>query len=158
MPKSDEFPREGDVLVSEAFAFGYYNDEDRQHIVVDGKTRHHVVSYYLSEDERVALAAKAEAEPPKTREVDLGVYDRSRGEARFVVEQARLEGGDQGHGPGDIYPDGWHIAARRLWRDGSYADDGEVIKFYLSGCFTNQLRPEQVAVVGRMKKQYVMEG
>ena len=59
------------------------------------------------------------------------------GEANYVVEKAGMAGGGTGHGPGDIYPDGWQVTVRQLAEDGSYDPDGESTYFYQSGCFSN---------------------
>lgn len=61
--------------------------------------------------------------------------DAKRPGKRYVVEDTRHAGGGTGHGPHDVYPDGWEITARRLKDDGSYDPDGEVVRFYQSGSF-----------------------
>jgi hypothetical protein len=48
----------------------------------------------------------------------------------FVVYKANLEGGGTGHGPNDVYPDGWKVTCRSL------ADPMIDVSFYQSGCFT----------------------
>jgi len=70
--------------------------------------------------------------------------DKSRGEAKFVVERTAFTGGGTGHGPHDIYPDGHLSVVRRLRDDDTYDPDGEAIEFYTSGSFTNQIEPDQV--------------
>lgn len=150
-------PKMGDIITSPKFAFGYYNNEDKKLIVIDGKTEKHPVTVrcYESEDERVAAAAKSGKIPPKTRTVELGAYDSSRATAKFVVEVADMRGGGTGHGPGDIFPDGWYVRARRLNKDESYNPKGEVIYFYMSGCFTCMVEQKDVQVVGKMQMQFV---
>jgi hypothetical protein len=32
----------------------------------------------------------------------------------WIVEKTEMTGGGTGHGPHDIYPDAWHVTARRL--------------------------------------------
>ena len=70
----------------------------------------------------------------------------------YVVVRAALEGGGTGHGPHDVYPDGWHVTACRLHEDGTYDPAGHLVDFYQSGCF-NDMLPE-VELVSRMTKTY----
>jgi hypothetical protein len=82
--------------------------------------------------------------------LDLGYL-----KGRYVVEHARSEGGGTGHGPHDIYPDGWHIRARKLNVDGSYNATGVEIEFYQSGAFT--VVNKDVPVVGKLHRIFVAE-
>ena len=108
----------------------------------------------VKEEERVKIAAQTGTIPPKEIKKDISAYDESRGKAEFVVEEARMEGGGHaGHSPGDIYPPGWRITARRLNNNGTYNPDGEIIKFYMTGCFTCMV--EQVEIVRKMKNFFV---
>ena len=118
----------GDVLVSPAFAYGYHNG-NKTFVTVDGKTKHSVVTYY-----------------PKGTSEDLGAYDPSRGEAKFVVVRAVLQGGQEcgGMSGHDRYPDGLHVMARRLTTKGKYDENGELIVFYASGCFTNLIPMKKI--------------
>lgn len=143
----------GDVITSPKFALGYYMEEDRALIAVDGTTKHYHVEHDLDEEERVALAAKTGSVPPKTRTVDHGAYDLSRATARFVVEAANNQGG--GMDRSSVVSDGWHVRARRLSGDGSYDPKGEVICFYQTGGFTNKVEPEDVVVVSTMQMRFV---
>jgi len=74
-------------------------------------------------------------------------------ESSYVVERCAMEGGGTGHGSHDVYPDGWHVIARRLSNKNNYDPKGKTIDFYQSGCFTN-LKPE-VEIVGKMKKVFI---
>ena len=71
--------------------------------------------------------------------VDLDGFDESRGRAEFVVIATTLNGGGTGHGPRDVFPDGWGVYAKRLAPDGQYDPDGEEVFFRQSGCFSNLL-------------------
>ena len=153
--KTKNLPNKGDIIVSSKFAFGYYNNEDKKFITVDCTTKKYPVTFYVDEDERLAVAAKSGRVPPKMRTVELGAYDSSRATAKFVVEEANMQGGGTGHGPDDIYPDGWHVKARRLNKDGSYNPKGEAICFYMSGCFTCMVKPKDLQVVGKMQMRFV---
>lgn len=68
----------------------------------------------------------------------------------YVVEHARMEGGGTGHGPGDVYPDGWHVRARKLADDGCYDPLGVMISFFQSGCFS--VVNKEIPVVSRMER------
>lgn len=67
----------------------------------------------------------------------------------YVVVDVKMDGGGYGHGPGDYYPDGFHVYAQKL-KDGEYDPDGLKITFYQSGCFT--IVKPYVDVKKRMKK------
>lgn len=73
----------------------------------------------------------------------------------YIVIRAELEGGGTGHGFHDIYPNGWHVKARKLNSDGSYNSEAKTIDFYQSGSFTNM--KEKVKIVGKMKQIFVSE-
>lgn len=144
----EQMPRIGDIIISPKFAYGYYDGENV--IAVDGETKKHSDTSRISEDERVEIAAKTGKISPRTRIIELGAFDESRASAKFVVESAKMQGGDTGR---DEYPDGWHVRARRLNKDDSYNPDGELIQFYMSGCFTYMIEPKDVEIVGKMKKE-----
>ena len=135
----------GDIIRAEEFAFGYHDGLDSRIIDVDGETKSHLVQYRKS--------GTPWDEPAEYETVDHGAHDHSRGEALFVVEKAQMQGGGTGHGPHDVFPDGWYVEARRLHDDCSYNSQGEVIRFYQSGCFTCFI-PE-VEIVGKMRMLFV---
>lgn len=85
---------------------------------------------------------------------DVIIIDEKKA-LEYIIIQAELEGGGTGHGPHDIYPDGWHVKARKLNSDGSYNPKAETIDFYQSGSFTNM--KEKVKIVGKMKQIFVSE-
>jgi len=62
---------------------------------------------------------------------------------KYVVVEAKLHGGGTGHGPHDIYPDGWHVVLEKMDNDWVKVD------FYQSGSFTCVHR--DVEVVGNAK-------
>ena len=145
-------PTMGDVIESPKFAFGRRGYNGEKVITVDGKTRSQLCERSIDADTRVALAAATGEVPPETITEDLGAYDESRAKAKFVVESARMEGGSHGR---DEYPDGWHIIARRLSEDDDYDPDGEVIQFYMTGCFNCKIAPADVQIVGKMHMRFV---
>ena len=67
--------------------------------------------------------------------------DESRGAARFRVVEAYLGGGGTGHGPHDVYPDGWLVTAERM--DGPK----ETIRFSQSGCFVHAIPDDEIELV-----------
>jgi hypothetical protein len=127
----------GDVIRSEAFALGVYETKrgrdgheklNKKRITVDGITKSQPVGYSNPDTPR--------GKPTQWLEIETGAYDPSRGKALFVVEKANSQGGSiGGHSPHDVFPDGWHIEARRLREDGTYNPRGEVIEFYQTGYF-----------------------
>lgn len=149
MNKKNNLPDAGDVIMSPKFAFGYY-ETDRKIIYIDGVTKKYMLESNISEKDRVAMAAKSGKIPPKVRVEDYGAYDESRAQAKFVVENAAMEGGERGR---DYYPDGWRIVARRLKGDGTYDPKGEVISFYMSGSFSCKLEPGDVQIVEKKQMQ-----
>jgi len=67
----------------------------------------------------------------------------------FVVERTAMKGGGTGHGGYDTYPDGWHVEARALDKNGTYDPGKKTIGFYQDGFFLNMI--EEVKVIGKMK-------
>lgn len=80
------------------------------------------------------------------------IFDTSIFLGNYVVETADLAGGGTGHGPHDVYPDGWYISARKL-KNGKYDPKGMVVLFYQSGCFTAM--NVDVPVIKTMKMSFV---
>lgn len=148
--KKQVLPEVGDVIMSKKFAGGEYRGDSKKVIDVDGDIRPHISSRYLSEDERVTMAAKTGKIPPKLVETDRSAYDPSRATAKFVVESAKFSGGSP-PGTHDPFPDGWHIKARRLNKNGTYSPKGELICFYMTGSFIGLIEPKDVEIVGKMK-------
>jgi len=72
----------------------------------------------------------------------------------YVVTLVQSKGGGTGHGPHDVYPDGWHVTAQKMTED---EDDYIIVHFYQSGCFTAMIRPEELELKGKAKLTYVRE-
>ena len=145
-----ELPQIGDVITSSRFAHGHYESEEDKNTIIVGEVGGYPVTSRISENERMEIAARTGEIPPETRTVELGAYDQSRASARFVVESAKMQGGDTGR---DAYPDGWYVEARRLAEDDSYDPNGEIIQFYMSGCFTFMIESKDVEIVDHMTRE-----
>ena len=94
--------------------------------------------------------ARTEVKVGEIRKRDSHTLNLSYFKGHYVVEHARSEGGGTAHGPHDVYPDGWHIKARKLWDDGTYNPNGTEIEFYQSGAFTAVNK--DVPVVRKMRR------
>lgn len=68
---------------------------------------------------------------------------------RYVVVDAKSEGGGCAHGPHDVYPDGWHVFCERL------DDSHNKVDFFQSGCFTAMIC--DIEPVGRATQRWVEE-
>lgn len=142
----------GDIIRSEKFAYGCYETEFNNEgylqmvkgiIDVDGSTREQIASY---------IDPESKVRHPSYKSIDIAAYDPSRGNALFVVEEARMEGGGTAMF-NDYYPDGWHVKARRLGPNENYDSDGELIRFYQSGCFTTNIG--DVELVEKMRMAFL---
>ncbi len=147
----------GDVIQSEYFANGYYKDPEKIPgiINVNDSPQEEYVMGYLSKPKNVLEDRVKKAKKGDLGEwlVDYSAFDESRKEALYVVEHAEISGGGTGHGPHDVFPDGWLVQARKLNPDTTYNPKEELIEFYQSGCFTDLIKT--VEVVGKMEKTFV---
>lgn len=76
-------------------------------------------------------------------------FDFLRG--RYVVVAVTQDGGGQGHGPGDIYPDGHHVWCEMMDKASIKVD------FYQTGCFTAMI--QQITPIGTASvKKWTMKG
>lgn len=150
MTDKKNLPDFGDVITSSKFAYGYY-DTNREIVTVDGITTTHPVTSRVSEDERVAEAARSGKIPPVEITVEFGTFDLSRGEAKFVVEEAK----EPEYGIGDAYKDDWHVRARRLYENGTYNPEGEIIQFSMSQGVHRKIGLNDVMIVGKMRMIFV---
>lgn len=129
----------GDVFIAPSLAHATYKLDsanyapDRSQLEVSKYDKGRKVICYRTETRDGGWSRRVEMV------VDLAATDSARGDAEFVVTSAGMSGGGTGHGPHDVYPDGWGVRAKRLRPDGSYDPDGEQVFFYQSGCFTNVL-------------------
>lgn len=70
----------------------------------------------------------------------------------YIVISTAMTGGGCGHGPHDVYPDGWKVVARRLNADGTFHPKGKKVSFYQSGAFTCMIK--KVLVVRKMQMTF----
>ena len=79
------------------------------------------------------------------RDLSIDKFSDLLGE--YVVTSAATEGGGEGHGKNDPYPDGWSIKAEKL-------DDPNIrISFYQSGCFTTTNK--NIVITGKAEKRWI---
>lgn len=151
----DRLPSFGDVITSKRFRYGHIGYDGKPPIQVGQNSPEHIVGVYLTDDEIVAEVKKTGRMPSKSKNIDFGVPDVSRNTAEFVVINNAMQGGGTGMGPHDVFPDGWHVVAKRLDKDGKWNPDGEEIAFYMTGCFTDMIPPEEVTIVRHMAMRFV---
>lgn len=72
----------------------------------------------------------------------------------FLVIKTEMTGGGSGNRPGDEYPDGHLVTAKRLTPDGKFDPNGEVVTFYQTGAFTATISPEQIAPIRKMSLNF----
>lgn len=150
----DKLPQVGDVIRSIRFVYGERSfAETNKRIDVGRDTPKYIVNRYPTEKETIAYVKEHNTMPPKGAyiEEDYGSVDLTRAKVEYVVIEARMQGGGTGHGPHDVYPDGWHVVAKRLDDGRKWNPEGEEIEFYMTGCFMNMIPPNKVKIVGKMK-------
>lgn len=153
-------PSFGDVITSKRFRYGHLNYDGKPPIQVGQDTAKHLVTSYLSDDQIVEIEKIVKGKLTERKlTLDFGVPDYTRGTAEFVVINNKMQGGGQGmgvmFGHADEYPDGWHIVAKRLDKDGNWDENGEEIAFYMTGCFIDMILPEEVTIVRHMAMHFV---
>lgn len=127
----------GDVIQAKnGWEFGEYTNRGSAGAVVlvsDSPSQHHRhVVNIINPDASPRQIAEGTA-PRYIQSMHRDAFDETRPSAKFVVTRAEAAGGGTGHGPHDVYPDGWEVVAKRLNADGSYNPDGEKILFFQTG-------------------------
>lgn len=87
----------------------------------------------------------------------IGKYYHS---GRYLAVKCLYKGGGTGHGPHDVYPDGWNVEAVKVADEkmtGS-CDEGDIINsekvsFYQSGCFTAKIT-RNIHIIGKATKKW----
>ena len=127
-------PNEGDILKGEAFRYG---EREGKFVRVNGKPGKRADYIYRGDGRRA-------------RTVNKTAHDKSRGEAKFVVEEVFTSLREED------FPS-WVVSARRLHPDGSYNPDGERIVFgmELPHLGSGDLSKDDFQVVGKMRRMYV---
>ena len=156
--KQDVLPQVGDVIQSIRFVYGERSfDANNKLITVGRDTPEYIVTRHLTDDEIEEITIRTKKMPTgkdQWVDEDYGSVDLSRAKAEYVVIKSQMQGGGTGHGPHDVYPDGWYVTAQRLDTGRKWNPDGEIIGFYMTGCFINMIPPERVRVVGKMEVSY----
>lgn len=131
----------GDVFQCSLFADGVYQTEFQDGKLVVLKERvlwgKRITQTRWQETERRDDGWERKVD----RTTDIDAHDPGRGQARFTVISAHMGGGGTGHGPGDVYPDGWLVEAERL--DGPR----EVVKLSQSGCFNDVIDAKDIEIL-----------
>lgn len=78
-------------------------------------------------------------------------YSTKKYKGKYVVVETKTDGGSRSDR--DYYPDGHHVFAQKLKKDGSYSMKAEKINFYQSGCFTNTILPENTIKVTELEME-----
>lgn len=150
MPTADTTKcRRGDIIRSRSFIDGQFPSEfvDGKLVRARGAIAVAVQASTYGWTERQTLPADDGLSPwhrDVPRQLDVNAHDPTRGDALFLVTDARSGGGGYGHGPGDYYPDGWCVTAVRL--DSLGKRTKERIKFYQHSCFNGNVN--DVEIVG----------
>jgi hypothetical protein len=77
------------------------------------------------------------------------------GHDEWIVIDVKMTGGKTGVSPIDYKADGYYVTVQQLEPDGTYSEKGFVHKFYMTGNFSNKIKPEEIEVVRRMKRIFV---
>ncbi len=153
-----KLPQVGDVIRSDRFIYGEKSfDKSDKRIIVGRHEPKYIVSEHLTDGEIAKIVLKTKKMPKGDSlwiDRDYGSPDLSRGKAEYVVIEASMQGGGTGHGQHDVFPDGWHIVAKRLKPGRKWDPRGEEIAFYMTGCFINMIAPDEVRIVGHMEASY----
>lgn len=157
MPKS-RLPKVGDVIVSKKFVYGEKSfDHNDKRVRVGRDNPKYIVTERLTDEEIAKIVLKTK-KMPKEKDLwidrDYGSSDLTRANAEYVVIDAKMQGGGTGHGPHDVFPDGWYVVAKRLKKGRKWDPKGEEITLYMTGCFTNLIPPEEISIVGKMSVSY----
>ena len=81
-------------------------------------------------------------------------FDTSIFEGTYVVTRTAMSGGGTGHGPHDVYPDGYKVAAIKLSNGETFNPKGLKISFYQSGCFTAMIYPSRIKKIKTMSVSF----
>ena len=78
-------------------------------------------------------------------------------ENEWVVIKVEWEGGGCGHGPGDVYPNGWSVTVKKLIPNSAipYDVEEEERQFYQTGCFQSSYMIENLEFSRKKFKKIV---
>lgn len=75
---------------------------------------------------------------------NINGYDTSYLAGYYRVIYTMIEGGGNGHGVNDVFPDGHHVFLIKI------CGDDAVIDFYQTGCFTAMIKENEIDIVNNM--------
>lgn len=80
------------------------------------------------------------------------IFTRPGSDEEWIVIDAGWAGGGTGHGPHDVYPDGWRVTIK-LW----VGHAGEPVRYYQdgTGCFVGESMLIGIKLTGRAVRQWV---
>lgn len=75
--------------------------------------------------------------------------------SQWIVTAAQWAGGGTGHGPHDVYPDGWQLKLQKMKSD-KYDPEGEMVVRYEegTGCFMRTAHLLDYTFLRTMKRSY----
>ena len=159
--KTRGLPQVGDIIRSIRFVYGERDLFGRNKRIKVGRDEpQYIVSRYPTDEEVMAYIKKNNQMLPSGAwiEEDYGSPDLTRAKAEYVVFETKRQGGGAGmgvvFGHNDVYPDGWHVVAKRLDEGRRWNPDGEEIEFYMTGSFINIIPPNKVLIVGKMNMSF----
>ena len=154
---SKKLPVIGSIVSSSEFAFGMHGEARFENIEikiiwVDGVTSSYTPQIGYTDEEKVAYAIKHGKLPQGLKTIELGAYDSSRTQARYVVEEVQIEDSIQG------YPN-WKnpiitVIARELAKDGKYDENGTLIAFRYNDPDRSDTI-QNLNIEGRMKRIFI---
>lgn len=69
----------------------------------------------------------------------------------WLVISVQMNGGGNGHGAHDVYPDGHEVTIQMLPYGSKIPNNDYTIKFYQTGCFRNMIDPSEIELVKELK-------
>jgi len=150
----------GDVITSPVFVFAYEKNGD---LYIEYKQNKNItekiIHRKLLETERLKIAAETgNPDPPKSEPLDIGSYDPTRAQKKFIVLSVDQESETTcDYGPYDGFTTilSANITARRLNEDGTFNPKGEEIFFKVERWNSTSIRPKNITKVGKMKNTYI---
>ncbi len=149
------WPLVGDVIRSKRFVNGYHFGGEQKRVVVGASSSTLLVEREMSDGELTEYILKNRQMPASKRLiVDVGNSDDSRSVSDFVVIEVLLQDGRVARKFYDS-TEGWRVVAKKLDSGMIWNDSGEEIEFEMTGGFVDNIPPEDIEIVGKMKMKFV---